>query len=133
MGLKVERLSASYKFQNLCIPAQRSGDSTILNSLPQLRRIILRQRHYSLGGTIPQEICLLHTVDESIVQNPTVRIQVYELLCWPVIKVQGQPPRQCPAVVFHGITVLRTCAWCLRRSSAREEIVEQTEGVVPFQ
>lgn len=63
-----------------------------MNSLPQPRRIVLRESHDSLCGTVAYKISLLDTVDEGIVHDHALCIKANELLVRPVAEMHNKSP-----------------------------------------
>ena len=107
---------------------------TVPHRFPQRHRVVLGQRHDRLSGPVAQEIGLLDAVDEGVVQGLTLLVQPDQLVRREGGVVQDQPPgkrsRRVGGGGAFGALVRRRR---LVGSGAGEEVVQQTDGMMPFQ
>lgn len=52
----------------------------LLNSLPQLRAVLLTQKHDRLPRARPQVVCLLDALNEHVVEVLAVIVELHQLL-----------------------------------------------------
>lgn len=102
----------------------------VQDGVPEPRGVVFGQGHDALGGAVAEEIGLFDAVDEGVVEDFALRVEFHQLLVRPVAEVYDERPGfGCFSWVVVGEGL---AAGCLRGVAAGEEVVEETDGVVPF-
>ena len=101
--------------------------------MPQQRRIAFAQRHDALGRAVAQEIRLFDAVDVGIVQDFALGVQPHQLLVRPRAEMQEQFPRESGGEIPIRWVVFALGGGRLRWYGTGEEVVEQADGVMPFE
>lgn len=109
-----------------------------LDSLPELGTIFLAQKHDSLSGARPQVVCLFDALNKQVMEMLAIIVELHQLLRWILGKVYRETPWKPTLFLFCILELLCRCSisisvWGIRRFSARVEIVEKAQRIMPFQ
>jgi hypothetical protein len=96
---------------------------TFFNTPPQLRRVVFTETHYPLRRPVSDEISLLDTVYECIMQDAFLGIELDELVVREACEVQHQFERELELILCGGGGGGR---------ARGVEVVEQADGDMPF-